>query len=131
MVTVVEEKKTRICMDPQDLNQAIKREHYPLSTVEEMVSRMPNAKYFSFFDANQGVWLIRLVEESPKLCTFNAPMGLYRFLRLPFGFQRGCVCGLCAIPDSRWHLCSVTGVYLTWQVIGQRVFSITGEATSF
>lgn len=25
MVTVVEEKKTRICMDPQDLNQAIKK----------------------------------------------------------------------------------------------------------
>lgn len=54
MVTVVTPKKMRICMAPKDLNQAIKREHYPLLTVEEVVSRMPNAKYFSVLDANQG-----------------------------------------------------------------------------
>lgn len=47
MVTVVTPKKIRICMDPKDLNQAIKREHYPLLTVEEVVSRILNAKYFS------------------------------------------------------------------------------------
>ena len=87
MVTVVAPKKMRICMDPQDLNQAIKREHYPLLTVEEVVSRMPKAKYFSELDANQGFWQIKLDEESSKLCTFNTPIGRYRFLRLPFGIS--------------------------------------------
>jgi hypothetical protein len=74
-------------MHPQDLNQAIKREHYPLLTVEEVVSRMPKAKYFSELDANQGFWQIKLDEESSKLCTFNTPIGRYRFLRLPFGIS--------------------------------------------
>ncbi|KAJ8358792.1 hypothetical protein SKAU_G00153170 [Synaphobranchus kaupii] len=98
MVTVVTPKKIRICMDPKDLNQAIQREHYPLLTVEEMVSRMPNAKYFSVLDANQGFCQIKLDDESYKLCTMNAPIGRYRFLRLPFGvssasevFQRSIV----------------------------------------
>ncbi|CAJ1049307.1 uncharacterized protein K02A2.6-like [Xyrichtys novacula] len=87
MVTVVTPKKIRICIDPKDLNEAIKREHYPLLTVEEVVSRMPNAKYFSVLDANKGFWQIRLDEESSKLCTFNTPLGRYRFLRLPFGIS--------------------------------------------
>ena len=87
MVKVVTPKKMRICMDPQDLNQAIKREHYPLLTVEEVVSRMPKAKYFSELDANQGFWQIKLDEESSKLCTFNTPIGRYRFLCLPFGIS--------------------------------------------
>lgn len=85
MVTVVKPNKIRICIDPKDLNQAIKREHYPLLTVEEVVSSMPKAKVFSVVDANHGFWQIQLDEESSKLCTFNTPIGRYRFLRLPFG----------------------------------------------
>lgn len=78
-------KKLRICIDPQDLNKAIKREHYPLRTVEEVVAEMPNAQIFSVLDANHGFWQIELDDESSKLCTFNTPFGRYRFKRLPFG----------------------------------------------
>lgn len=85
MVTIVKPNKIRICIDPQDLNRAIKREHYPLRTVEEVVASMPKAKVFSVLDANHGFWKIKLDEESSKLCTFNTPIGRYRFLRLPFG----------------------------------------------
>lgn len=28
--------KVRLCLDPQDLNNAIQREHYPMQTVEEV-----------------------------------------------------------------------------------------------
>ncbi|XP_056109383.1 uncharacterized protein K02A2.6-like [Rhinichthys klamathensis goyatoka] len=87
MVTIVKPDKIRICLDPQDLNKAIKREHYPLLTVEEVVSNMPNAKVFSVLDANQGFWQIKLDDDSSKLCTFNTPIGRYRFLRLPFGIS--------------------------------------------
>ncbi|XP_057191716.1 uncharacterized protein K02A2.6-like isoform X1 [Triplophysa rosa] len=85
LVTVVKPNKLRICIDPKDLNRAIKREHFPLKTVEEVVSEMPNANIFSVLDANHGFWQIQLDEESSKLCTFNTPFGRYRFKRLPFG----------------------------------------------
>ena len=40
MVTVTKPNgKLRICIDPRDLNRAIKREHYPMRTTEEVVTR--------------------------------------------------------------------------------------------
>lgn len=71
MVTVVKTDKIRICIDPQDLNKAIKREHYPLLTVEEVMSNMPNAKVFFVLDANQGFWQIKLDNESSKISVFT------------------------------------------------------------
>ncbi|KAI4884219.1 hypothetical protein NFI96_005617 [Prochilodus magdalenae] len=87
MVTVDKLNKLRICIDPQDLNKAIRREHYPLRTVEEIVAEMPNAKVFSVLDANHGFWQVQLDDESSKLCTFNTPFGRYSFRRLPFGIS--------------------------------------------
>ncbi|VDI10628.1 Hypothetical predicted protein [Mytilus galloprovincialis] len=88
MVTVIKPNgKIRICIDPRDLNKAILREHYPLKTVEEVISQMPNAKVFSKLDATSGFWHIQLDEPSSKLCTFNTPFGRYRFARLPFGIN--------------------------------------------
>ena len=85
MVTVLKPNKLRICIDPQDLNRAIRREHHPLPTVEEVVSRLPIARVFSILDASSGFWQIELDESSSKLCTFNTSFGRYRFKRLPFG----------------------------------------------
>ena len=72
-------------MDPSHLNKAIKRRHFPMKTVEEVVSRMPDAKIFSVLDAKHGFWQIRLDEASSKMCTFSTPFGRYRFQRLPCG----------------------------------------------
>lgn len=75
----------RVCLDPKDLNENIKREHYPIPTRDEITSEMTGAKYFSKLDASQGFWQLKLEPESSKYCTFNTPFGRYCFLRLPFG----------------------------------------------
>lgn len=54
MVAVTRGGKIRICIDPSDLNKVIRREHYPMHTVEEVVSSMPGAKVFSVLDAKSG-----------------------------------------------------------------------------
>ena len=83
MVTVVKPNgKLRICIDPRDLNKAIKREHYPIKTIEEIAARMPNATIFSVLDASSGFWQVKLDNSSSKLCTFNTPFGRYMFKRL-------------------------------------------------
>ena len=88
MVTIVKPNGTlRICIDPRDLNKSIRREHYPMQTIEEVITRMPNATVFSILDASSGFWQIKLDEESAKLCTFNTPFGRYMFKRLPFGLS--------------------------------------------
>lgn len=88
MVTVVKPNgNVRICIDPKDLNKAIQRSHYPMRTVEEVVSNIPNAKVFSKIDATSGFWHLKLDQESSKLTCFNTPFGRYRFLRAPFGIK--------------------------------------------
>ena len=87
MVAVVKPNKIRICIDPRDLNAAIRREHFPMTTIEEVVASMPQAKVFSVLDATSGYWQVKLDEESSKLCTFNTPFGRYRFTKLPFGIK--------------------------------------------
>ena len=85
MVAVVKPNKLLICNNPLDLNVAIRREHFPVTTTEEVVADMPQAKVFSVLDATSGYWQVKLDEASSKLCTFNTPFRRYRFTRLPFG----------------------------------------------
>ena len=75
----------RISMDGKDLNEAIIPSRYKLKTIEEIAANIPNAKIFTKLDAFKGFWQIELEDNSSFLCTFNTPIGRYRFTRLPFG----------------------------------------------
>ena len=75
----------RICLDPRHLNIAIKRTHYRAPTSDEITDKMCNARVFSKLDAKHGYWGIVLGHGSQDLCTFQTPVGKYKFLHLPFG----------------------------------------------
>ena len=77
----------RICLDPKNLNQAIKRTHHKVPTLEEMNHQFSGSTVFSKLDAKHGYWSIVLTDESSDLCTFNSPAGKYKFRRLPFGLK--------------------------------------------
>ena len=77
----------RICLDPKDLNSAIKREHFPMPTIEEVATRLNGAKIFSVFDASNGFWQVELDQASRLLTTFNTPFGRYCWKRMPFGIN--------------------------------------------
>jgi len=87
-MVVVKKKSSnavRICIDPTDLNKAIKREHFPMNNIEDIVTRLHGSKYFSTLDANKGFFQVKLTEKSSYLTTFNSPFGRYRYLRMPMG----------------------------------------------
>lgn len=87
MVVVNKGEKTRICMDPTELNKNIKRRHYPLKTVEEIAAKVRNAKYFTKLDCQKGFWQIKVTDRSSKYLAMATPWGRYRYLRLPFGIS--------------------------------------------
>ena len=77
-----------LCLDPKDLNKAIRREHHPIPTLEEITPKLAGAKLFRKLDGrNGGYWNVKLDEESSKRTIFNTPFGRYRFLRMPFGLR--------------------------------------------
>ena len=92
--------KTRVCLDPRDLNQYIMREHYPMPTVEEVAACMPGAIVFSCIDASSGYWQIPLDEESSYLTTYNTPFGRYRYLRMPFGISSASELWQCSMEEE-------------------------------
>lgn len=77
----------RVCIDPKDLNRAIKREHHPLTTHEEITAKLAGATVFSTLDAEKAFYQVKLDEESQKLLTFNTPFGRYCYLRMPMGIS--------------------------------------------
>ena len=87
MLAIVKPNKVRICIDPRDLNRAIRREHYQLPTIDEVASRLTGAKKFTLCDAKDGFHQILLDDASSYLTTFNTPFGRYRWARMPFGIS--------------------------------------------
>ena len=77
----------RICLDPLELNKAIRREHYSIPMPGEIVAKLLGAQYFSTLDATSGFLQIPLDDASSYVTTFATPSGRYRFLRLPFGIK--------------------------------------------
>ena len=77
----------RLCIDPFSLNKCIKREHHPMHSIDDIITRLHGSKYFTTLDANMGFYQIKLSEDSSKLTTFNTPFGRYRHLRLPMGIS--------------------------------------------
>ena len=89
-LVVVEKPQTgklRICLDPKALNEAIRRPHYPMYTLEDVTSKLTNAMCFSLLDITHAYWSVKLDESLSYLTTFGTPLGRYRYLRLPFGIS--------------------------------------------
>ena len=87
MLAIVKPNKVGICIDPRDLNRAIRREHYQLPTIDEVASRLTGATKFTLCDAKDGFHQILLDDASSYLTTFNTPFGRYRWARMPFGIS--------------------------------------------
>lgn len=54
--------RLRVCLDPRELNKAIKCPHYPLPTLDDITPRL----YFSVLDARSGCWPIKLSKKNHR-----------------------------------------------------------------
>ena len=89
LVVVPKANKTdvRLCVDLTQLDKAVKREFYPMSSVDDSLAKLSNAQYFTRLDANSGFWQIPLDTESQLLTTSMTPYGRFCFHRLCFGIS--------------------------------------------
>ena len=77
--------KLRVFLDPRDLNKWVKREQHFCKTIDEVVTQLNDAKFFTLVNAKKGYWHVPLDESSSFLTSFSNPFGRFRFTRLPFG----------------------------------------------
>ena len=60
----------RLCIDPQHLNTAIKRNHFQMPTVEDVLPEPKDGTMFSLCDAKDGFLQVPLAQKSSFLTTF-------------------------------------------------------------
>ena len=77
--------RLRLCLNPKDLNDAIKRDHHKTLTVEEITHQLAGSTRFTKLDGTSSYLCIVLDYGSSLLTTCNTPWGQYRFVCLPFG----------------------------------------------
>ncbi|UYV75530.1 K02A2.6-like [Cordylochernes scorpioides] len=87
LVLVKKQNKLRVCLDPRDLNKVIKRPHFQIPTIDEILPSLNNAKIFTVIDAEDGFWQVKFDSQSSDLTTFWTPFGRYKWLRMPFGIS--------------------------------------------
>lgn len=67
------DRSVHLCLDPRDLNTAIKHSHYSLLTVQDVTAHLTNSKVFSVLDTKSGFGFrppVTLPHLRPPLATF-------------------------------------------------------------
>lgn len=64
----------RFCLDPKDLNDSIKRQHFQMPTFEDISSKLAGSSVFSILDTKDAFMHVKLSKESSGLCVFNTMM---------------------------------------------------------
>lgn len=82
----------RLCVDYRRLNAVTKKDAYPFPSVDEIVSNLGGAKYFSILDASKGYLQVEMRPGDECKTAFTCHRGLYEFVRMPFG--------LCGSPST-------------------------------
>ena len=67
--------KLRLCIDPRDLNKAIKRPKYQMPMLDEILPTLARAKVFTVLNAKDGFHQVKLDEASSYLTTFWTLLG--------------------------------------------------------
>lgn len=78
MVIVKRPDNLRICLQPHHLNRALKRSHYIMPTLEDVLHKLPKAKVFTLVDARDAFLQCKLDDVSSFMTTFWTPWGRKR-----------------------------------------------------
>nr|GFB15132.1 hypothetical protein [Tanacetum cinerariifolium] len=69
----------------QKLNEAIRKDHFPLSFMDQMLERLAGNEYYCFLDGFSGYFQISIDPKDQEKTTFTCPHGTFTYKRMPFG----------------------------------------------
>nr|GEV60826.1 reverse transcriptase domain-containing protein [Tanacetum cinerariifolium] len=95
-ITVVENKNNeliptrlvtgwRVCIDYRKLNDATRKDHFPLPFMDQMLERLTGNEFYCFLDEFFGYFQIPINPPNQEKTTFTYPYGTFAYRRMPFG----------------------------------------------
>ncbi|GJY02829.1 reverse transcriptase domain-containing protein [Tanacetum coccineum] len=82
----------RVCIDYRKLNEATRKDHFPLPFMDQMLERLAGNQFYCFLDGFSGYFQIPIDPKDQEKTTFTCPYGTFAYRRMPFG--------LCNAPDT-------------------------------
>ncbi|GJV29526.1 reverse transcriptase domain-containing protein [Tanacetum coccineum] len=83
----------RVCIDYRKLNEATRKDHFPLPFMDQMLERLAGNEYYCFLDGFSGYFQIPIDPKDQEKTTFTCPYGTFAYRRMPFG--------LCNAPGTK------------------------------
>nr|GEX45634.1 reverse transcriptase domain-containing protein [Tanacetum cinerariifolium] len=78
-------KGWRVCIDYQKLNGAIRKDHFLIPFMDQMLEKLAGNKYYCFLDGFSGYFQIPIDPQDQEKTTFMCPYGMFAYRRMPFG----------------------------------------------
>ncbi|GJR83115.1 reverse transcriptase domain-containing protein [Tanacetum coccineum] len=75
----------RVCIDYRKLNEATRKDHFPLPFMDQMLERLAGNEYYCFLDGFLECIQILIVQKGQEMPTFTCPYGTFAYRRMPFG----------------------------------------------
>nr|GFB99570.1 reverse transcriptase domain-containing protein [Tanacetum cinerariifolium] len=75
----------RVCIDYRKLNEATRKDHFPLPFIDQMLERLAGNEYYCFLDRFSGYFQIPIDPKDQEKTTFTCPYGTFAYKRMPFG----------------------------------------------
>nr|GEZ24892.1 reverse transcriptase domain-containing protein [Tanacetum cinerariifolium] len=75
----------RVCIDYRKLNEATRKDHFPLPFMDQMLERLAGNEHYCFLDGFSGYFQIPIDPKDQEKTTFICPYGTFAYKRMPFG----------------------------------------------
>ncbi|RDY00597.1 hypothetical protein CR513_16197, partial [Mucuna pruriens] len=82
----------QVCIDYRRLNQATRKDHFPLPFVDQVLEKLSRKSHYCFLDGFSKYMQIHIAPEDQHKTTFTCPFGTIAYTRMPFG--------LCNAPST-------------------------------
>ncbi|GKE02693.1 reverse transcriptase domain-containing protein [Tanacetum coccineum] len=75
----------RVCIDYRKLNDATRKDHFPLPFMDQMLKRLAGNEYYCFLDGFSGYFQIPIDPQDQEKTTFTCLYGMFAYRRMHFG----------------------------------------------
>ncbi|RDX65693.1 hypothetical protein CR513_55623, partial [Mucuna pruriens] len=75
----------RVCIVYRRLNQATRKDHFPLAFTDQVLEKLSGKSHYCFLDGFLGYIQIHIAPEDQHKTTFTCPFGTFAYTRMPFG----------------------------------------------
>ncbi|GJX36178.1 reverse transcriptase domain-containing protein [Tanacetum coccineum] len=79
------QSQIRVNLKIHELNEATRKDHFPLPFMDQMIERLAGNEFYCFLDGFSGYFQIPIDPQDQEKTTFTCPYRTFTYCRMPFG----------------------------------------------